>query len=223
MIKTKMQKTEVKDIEELVIAVDLVNGFVKEGALADPYIQHIIPAAKNYMQEALTDEHKAVAVIRENHTKEAMEFKNYPPHCLAGTWEAALVIELVQYEPYCYEFFKNSTCAMWAPGFLDFIKEVIKNPKFRKITIVGCCTDICVMDVAIPLKKLCDELDIAVDVIVPKEAVETYETKPNVYDGDGKLMEAGIHDRQEYNNMAFKFMMQAGIKVEEPSKVKVYN
>ena len=35
-----------EEIKELLIVVDMVNGFVNKGALADPYIQHIIPDLK---------------------------------------------------------------------------------------------------------------------------------------------------------------------------------
>ena len=124
-------------------------------------------------------------------------------------------------EPYCYTFLKNSTSAIWAPGFLDFIKTLLKNPKFRKIRVVGCCTDICVMDLSIPLKKLLDQLNIDVEVIVPTEAVETFQIKPHTYDEFGKLVEEGIHDRNEWNTMAFKFMKQAGIQIEEKGYQKV--
>ena len=34
---------ELKNIETLLINVDMVNGFAKQGAMADSYIEHIIP------------------------------------------------------------------------------------------------------------------------------------------------------------------------------------
>lgn len=203
-----MKKVEIRDIEQLTIVVDMVNGFAKEGVMADPYIMHIVPAIRSYMEEDLNSNNKAVVVIKENHDEHASEFNIHPPHCIKGTKEAMLVDELVDLEPYCYTFLKNSTSAIWAPGFIDFIKAVIKNPKFRKIRVVGCCTDICVMDLSIPLKKLLDELNIDVEVIIPKEAVETFEIK-------------GVHERDEWNDMAFRFMGQAGIKVEEKVYQKV--
>lgn len=210
-----MKKVEIREMEELLMVVDMVNGFTKGGVMADPYIMHIVPAIRTSMEEALTNPKKGVAVIKEYHTKKAKEFQVHPQHCLQGTWEADLVEELADLEPYCYTFLKNSTSAIWAPGFLEFIKQLIRNPKFKKIKIVGCCTDICVMDLAIPLKKLCDELDIEVEIMVLKEAVETFQIKPHVYDAEGRMMEEGIHDRNQWNQMAFQFMKQAGIKIEE--------
>lgn len=216
-----MKKVEISEIEELTIVVDMVNGFAKEGVMADPFIMHIVPAIRGYMEEALESPNKAVAVIKEYHDENAKEFDIHPPHCKKGTKEAEMVDELKDLEEYCYTFLKNSTSAIWAPGFLEFIKSLLKNPKFKKIRVVGCCTDICVMDLSIPLKKLLDQLNIDVEVIVPTEAVETFQIKPHTYDESGRIVEEGIHDRNEWNTMAFKFMRQAGIQIEEKGYQKV--
>lgn len=216
-----MKKIEISEIEEITIVVDMVNGFAKEGVMADSYIMNIVPAIRRYMEEDLNSPNKAVVVIKENHDEHASEFNIHPAHCIRGTKEAMLVDELADLEPYCYTFLKNSTSAIWAPGFIEFIKALIKNPKFKKVRVVGCCTDICVMDLSIPLKKLFDELNIDIEVIIPKEAVETFQIKPHTYDEAGNIIEEGIHDRNEWNNMAFRFMQQAGIKVEEKGYQKV--
>lgn len=218
-----MQKKNINETEEMIIVVDMINGFMKGGVMADPYIMHIVPTIRNYMEEAIQNSSKNVVVIRDAHEKGAMEFKVHPEHCLKDSWESSLIDELRDLLPYCYEFEKNSTSTIWAGEtntFLPFIKKALTNPKLKRIKIVGCCTDICVMDLAIPLKKLCDELNIDIEVIVPTEAVETYQIKPNLYDQEGRLIEEGIHDRQEWNDMAFKFMNQAGINVLGYQKVK---
>ena len=68
-----------------------------------------------------------------------------------------------------------------------------------EVVITGCCTDICVSNLAIPLQNYFDENNKEVNIIVPENAVETYDA-PN-------------HNRKEYNEMAFKLLTQAGIKV----------
>lgn len=208
-----MKKVNISEIEELTIVVDMVNGFVKGGIMADPYIKHIIPIVRAIMEDSLNSDNQAVVVIKENHDENAQEFKVHSPHCIKNTREADLISELSDLEPFCYEFFKNSTSAIWATGFIDFIKEIVKNPKLKKVKIVGCCTDICVFDVAIPLKKLFDELNIEAEVVIPEDAVETYQIKPHIYDNYGRIIEQGVHDRNEWNNMAFRFLTQAGIKI----------
>ena len=70
----------------------------------------------------------------------------------------------------------------------------------KEVVITGCCTDICVLNLAIPLKTYLNQKDRDVEIIVPKSIVETYHID-------------GVHDRDEYNNMAFKFLSLSGIKV----------
>ena len=55
------------------------------------------------------------------------------------------------------------------------------------------------MNLAIPLKNYFDEFNKDIDVIVVKDATETYDSD--------------VHNRELYNDMAYKLMKQAGIKV----------
>lgn len=55
-----------ENITKLLINVDMVNGFVKEGAMADPYIQHIIPEHIKLMNEAINNQ-EMVAIIKDTH------------------------------------------------------------------------------------------------------------------------------------------------------------
>ena len=71
--------------------------------------------------------------------------------------------------------------------------------KLRRIIVTGCCTDICIMNLVIPLINYFDEQNRDVEVVVQTDAVETYNA-PN-------------HNREEYNEMALKLMKQAGGKL----------
>ena len=102
--------------KKLLIIVDMVNGFVREGVMSDKYIEHIIP------------EH----------------------------------VKLINY-------FNTIN------GGLVFVKEAHKDNS--------------------------NEFNKKISIIIPKNAVETY-------NGDN-------HNRDEYNNMAFKLLEQGGIKVVE--------
>ena len=78
----------------------------------------------------------------------------------------------------------------------DFTKKGIKEDNFPKIIgvyenvedieVVGCCTDICIQNFAIALRNFFDELNMDVEIIVPKNAVETFHIPE-------------IHDREENN------------------------
>lgn len=183
------------ELRRLLIVVDMVNGFVKEGKMADPYIQHIIEENVLLIESFLANEN-GVAFIKENHNKDCAEFKRYPEHCINGTAEALLVDDLRKYEDLSLAYLKNCTCALFAPQFLN---DIDKMKSLREVIVTGCCTDICVMNLVIPLKNYFDQIDRDVKIIVPETAVETYNSP--------------THNRDEYNEMAFKLMKQAGIEV----------
>jgi len=185
-----------KNIKKLLINVDMVKGFVKTGAMADPYIQHIIPEQIRLMNEI--GENAAIAIIKDTHKANCREFKRYPVHCVEGTEEAELADELKQFEKAAIIYEKNSTSTIYAENFLN---DIDKMENLEEVSIIGCCTDICVLNLAIPLQNYFDQKDRNVTITVPKNAVETYD--------------APIHNREEYNELAFKLMKQAGINLVE--------
>ena len=188
-------KKELEELKKLLIVVDMVNGFVKEGNMADPYIAHIILEQKRLVEQFLKEK-EGVAFIKDCHEKGCSEFKKFPPHCVKETSEAELVAELKRYENECLVYLKNSTSAIFAPNFMS---DIEKMKRLREVVITGCCTDICVTNLAIPLQNYFDQKDLDVRIIVPTNAVETYDA-PN-------------HNRDLYNQMAFKFLEQAGIQL----------
>ncbi len=190
-----MNSKELKEIRELLIIVDMVNGFVREGIMADSYIEHIIPEQIRLIKEFL-EKKEGIAFVKEAHSEDSIEFKTFPKHCVKGTSEAELVDELKPYEKDALVYEKNCTSAMFAKNFLRDIDEMIN---LRNVVITGCCTDICDMNLAIPLKNYFNEYNREVDIYVPVNAVETYNS-PN-------------HNRDEYSEMSFKLMNQSGIKL----------
>lgn len=188
-----MKKLE--KLKELLIIVDMINGFVKEGALADKFIQHTISEQIKLIEEALLKK-EGLMFIQDSHQKESAEFKRYPEHCVEGAYESEVIDELKEYQEYALNYKKNSTSTIFAPNFMKNIKQM---KELKQIVIAGCCTDICVMNLAIPLKNFFDQYNKEVNIVVPQNAVETYNSP--------------WHNREEYNEMAFKLMEQAGIKV----------
>ena len=188
-------KKNLEELKKLLIVVDMVNGFVREGNMADKQIEHIIPEQLRLINKIL-NEKEEVAFIKDGHNKGCKEFDRYPEHCVLDTSESDLVDELKVFEKEGLSYIKNSTSTMYAPGFINDI-DMMKS--LKEVIITGCCTDICVMNLAIPLQNYFDQNDRRVDIIVPTNAVETYGTD--------------FHNRDEYNQMAFKLMKQAGIKL----------
>ncbi len=188
---------KLKDIETLLINVDMVNGFAREGAMADSYIEHIIPEQIKLMEQT-TKNNEGIAIIKDTHKENCSEFKRYPVHCVEETAESELVDELKKFEPDALVYKKNSTSTMYASGFIE---DIEKMENLKEVIIVGCCTDICVLNLAIPLQNYFDEKNRNIKITIPKNTVETYD--------------APYHNREEYNEIAFKLMTQAGINLVE--------
>lgn len=184
-------------MKSLLVIIDMVNGFTKAGSMADREINHINNKIIELINKFIQKEYDIVS-IQEGHTENSKEFENFPKHCVIGTEEAELIDEFKPYKKYMKVIRKNSTSGFVTEEFQEYLK---KNEKILKeIIITGCCTDICVLDFAIPLKKYIDEYNLDISVTVPEDGVETYDSP--------------THNREEYNKIAFTLMKQAGIKIE---------
>ena len=190
-----MKNRSLEEIKDLLIVVDMVNGFVREGLMSDKDIEKIIPGHLELFKEFMGED-KAIAFIKDTHKKGCKEFLRYPVHCVEGTSESELVSEFKPYEKDALVYEKNSTSTIYAPRFID---DINKMKRLREIIITGCCTDICVMNLAIPLQNYFDQIDRKVNIVVPTNLVETYNSE--------------THNRDEYNQMAFKLMQNSGIEL----------
>ena len=95
-------------MKRLVVVVDMVNGFVNFGNLADPNINRIVPNVVNIIQTALKNGDKVVA-FKDTHDENDIEFLIYPVHCVRGTPECDLVPELSPFENKMTVFEKSTT------------------------------------------------------------------------------------------------------------------
>lgn len=183
-------------MKKLLLIIDMVNGFVKEGALADKNINSITPNIIKLIEEFIKNNNEIIS-IQEGHNKNSKEFENFPIHCILGTEESELIDELMPYKDNMRIIRKNSTCGFTTAEFLKYIEE--NRDQLNEIVLTGCCTDICVMNFAIPLKNYINEYNLNIKVRIYENAVDTYD--------------APAHNRDEYNEIAFKIMKLNGIEI----------
>lgn len=188
-------KITIKNKKALLVVVDMVNGFINEGALSDPSINQITATVINQIEQFKKEKQPILAFI-DAHEEDAIEFKSFPVHCVKGTNESALIPELTKYEEDFILVEKNSTNGFFAPGFQAFLNE---NKYFDDYVIVGCCTDICVLQFALTLRTYCNQNDLNSTIYVVAEGVDTF-------GNDG-------HDKLDFHNFALELMRQAGIVV----------
>jgi len=180
--------------ETALVIVDMINGFVREGALQSPRAEALIPEISR-LSEAC-DKHKIAKIaFADNHTGLSPEFDSYPEHCLAGTSESEIVDELKEIGGYLL-IPKNST-----NGFHEeeFRKWLAQNQGINTFIVTGVCTDICVQQFAITLKTWFNKMNRKSRVIVPANAVDTYDL--------------GVHDAELAHIMALYNMSINGIEL----------
>ena len=170
-------KTINNDIEkltrarELLITIDMVNGFVKEGALAAPSIMRVVPRQVELLEDAMDDKNTGMVFIRDSHPVDAVEFKTYGVHCIEGTKETEVIDELKAYEPYALEYLKNSTNLIFALGLQQ---DLIRFYNLERIRIMGCLSEVCVENGAIGLRTFFDQINKDVEVCVHADAIDTF-------------------------------------------------
>ena len=187
---------KLRKVRELLITIDMVNGFVKEGLLAAPSIMRIVPRQKELLEEASNDKNTGTVFIRDSHPIDAVEFKTYGIHCVEGTKETEVIDELKEYEKYGITYFKNSTNMMYAPNFMD---DLIRFYNLERIRLMGCLSEVCVENGAIGLRTFLDQINKDIEVCVHVDAIDTFD--------------APGHDANIITDNAIKKMQANGIKI----------
>lgn len=181
--------------KDILIVIDMLKGFIDEGPLADPSMRQIVSENVRLVQQFI-NEKKDVLYFQDAHTKDALEFENYPSHCLKGSIESELIDDLKIFEDKMIQVEKNTTNGFFAPAFQTYLKN---NPHLERITVIGCCTDICVLNFTITMKTYCQTIQKPMTIIVPENAVDTFGLSG--------------HDKKSTHERALSMMKGAGIKV----------
>ena len=159
----------------VVLTIDMNRGFTCTGALASPRVAAIIPRTAAFLRDCRKRGIPIIGVT-DCHQPDAAEFQSYPVHCLEGTEESELVSEICDLPDAVIR--KNSTNAFFAPGMAEALKDA------ETTVVTGCCTDICIQQFAVTLKAACNQENRALEIIVPRQLVETYDSP----DHDAVLM-----------------------------------
>ena len=178
----------------VLVVVDVINGFAKEGNLSSDRVAEIIPTVKNLMQLAKSNGLKTITFV-DSHTSNSTEFDNFPTHCLEGTSESELVDEIKNVAGYTL-IKKNSTNGYHAPDFKKFLSEY---PNIDTFIVCGDCTDICILNFCLTLKTSFDQDNKSCNIVIPIDSVETYD--------------APKHYSELMNIMSLRIMENAGINI----------
>lgn len=147
-------------MKKILIVVDIQNDFV-DGALGSPQAQAIIPNAVNKIKNFDGDIFVTYDTHYENYM-DTLEGKKLPvPHCIKGTngWELNAEIANALTGKKYVSVEKLTFGSVQLP---NMVKEIIGNQS-AEITLIGLCTDICVVSNALLLKANLLDAEIFVD------------------------------------------------------------
>lgn len=152
------------------VMVDIVNGFINEGAMAAPNIKGIIPPVCELLKRCNEKGIPSIA-FADCHSEGCAEFKDFPIHCLKGSSESEIVDEIKKIGGYTI-IPKNSTNGFHEEAFKKFLSEHGTADTF---IVTGDCTDICVMQFCLSLKTYFTGNNRECRIVIPLNCVDTYD------------------------------------------------
>lgn len=193
-ITKELKLEELNKDTTLVVIVDMINGFIREGALASKRVESIIPEVVRINQKL--NKAKKLFFVDE-HEENSKEFESFPPHCIKGTNESKIIDELIPFTDGAVIIGKNSTNGYMTEEFINYFYENKNN--IENIVVVGCCSDLCISNYCLSTLTSINELNLDITVMVPVNAVETYD-----------LFE---HEGDKINTLALYNMQLNGVKL----------
>ncbi len=143
---------------KLLVVVDMQNDFI-DGALGTAEAKAIVPR----VAEKIKNFSGKVIATRDTHGEDYLqtqEGRNLPvPHCIKGTegWEIRPEIQKLVSEPPV----DKKTFGSAALG--EMLRELDGQEGLESVTLVGLCTDICVISNAMLIKAFLPEIPVIVD------------------------------------------------------------
>ena len=133
-----------------VIVVDMQNGFMApEGTLiCGAAAREIIPR----IEARLRRESAAGAALfftQDSHAPDDAEFQMFPPHCVAGSDEEAIIAELQSFASEATIVRKRRYSAFFETDLAARLQAL----KPEKVVVVGDCTDICILHTVSDLRN----------------------------------------------------------------------
>lgn len=136
---------------DLLIIIDMLNGFCRKGFPLS--LQSPTSLIEDYIKNQILDFQKSnnkYLFICDNHSNDAPEFKQYPPHCLNGTQEAEIIDTLIQFSNNNNIVYKNTLSIFYNTS----LEKWLNKHKPKNIHITGVLTDICVLFAAYEFRNM---------------------------------------------------------------------
>jgi nicotinamidase/pyrazinamidase len=147
-----------------ILVIDMLRGFLEKRypLYCGDRARAILPRIERLLQREL-EKGSTIFFICDRHAPDDLEFRIFPPHCIAGTEEAEVVPELRKYSG--EEISKNR----YSGFFRTPLEDRLAGLRPEKVIVCGVCTNICV------LHTVANARNRDYDVDVPTDCVETFD------------------------------------------------
>ncbi len=184
------------DNKSVLFIIDMNNGFAKSGPLSSKRVEKLIPSIVEDV-EIFNSFNNPIIAFTDSHKKECLEFKSYPIHCLENSYESEIVDEIKQFNDIMI-IKKSSTNAFLEEETKKYIDSFIRDG-YKNFVLCGCITEVCVKQFAQTLKAYLNVINKDINVIVPINSVDTYDSPE--------------HNADIINLFSFYEMNSCGIKI----------
>ena len=143
-----------------VLVVDMLRGFLEEGhpLYCGDKARGIIANIQELLERESVKGAK-VFFICDHHASDDLEFKMFPPHCIAGSEESEIIPELAHYPGEIIA--KNRYSGFFGTPLEQRLKEIGTD----KLIVCGVCTDICVMHTVADARNRDYAVEVPVDCV----------------------------------------------------------
>lgn len=145
-----------------VLVVDMLRGFLEDGhpLYAGAEARSIIPNIKNLLEKELA-RGASVFFLCDRHAPDDLEFKMFPPHCIAGSTEAEVIPELAGYPA------ETIPKRRFSGFFSTDLEEKLKKLNPEKVIICGVLTNICVLHTTADARNRDYTVEVPADCVAP--------------------------------------------------------
>lgn len=157
-----------------IISVDVINGFCYDGPLSSPRVATIVAPIASLFERAWQHGLRHILLTQDTHEPQAVEFAQFPPHCVRGTPESQTV-DAFRRLPFFSQITvleKNSIASGLNKGFSEWLD---RHPEIDTFITVGDCTDLCTYQLAMHLRLDANTRQINRRVILPADCTDTYD------------------------------------------------
>jgi nicotinamidase-related amidase len=174
-----------------IFSTDMVVGFCDSGNLASPRVDALTEPVVDLFRRAHALGVRHFVLAQDTHHPQTPEFKAWPVHCLRGSEEAEMIPELKAL-PFADHFTVIEKNSLHPALGTEFDPWLDAHPGLRTAIVVGNCTDLCVYQLAMHLRLRHNARNAPeVRVIVPANAVETYDLPPATAESIGAMAHPG--------------------------------